>query len=144
MLEFDPAFAALIEGFRRLWALGGDAGAGLRGIRTHAGEVVERTRGPGSLPADVLCARRGGLQGGTVIGATNDNAGGRGPGSFTTEHGWSRERDVRPEDIEATIYSALGIDWTTMRLDDPLGRGYRYVPLSDEDVYSPLDELWAS
>ena len=83
----------------------------------------------------------GGVKGGTVVGSTNDR-GGRGPGSFTTEFGWSREREIRPEDIEATVYSALGIDWTKVRLDDPLGRGFRYVPLSDEDAYSPVDELW--
>jgi hypothetical protein len=29
----------------------------------------------------------------------------------------------QPEDVEATIYSALGIDWTTVKRDDPLGRG---------------------
>ena len=37
-------------------------------------------------------------------------------------------RGVYPEDIEATIYSAVGIDWTTVRHDDPLGRGFEYVP----------------
>ena len=44
------------------------------------------------------------------------------------EPGWSLDRQIRPEDIEATIYSALGIDWTTVRHDDPLGRGFEYVP----------------
>ena len=57
--------------------------------------------------------------------------------------GWSRDRDIRPEDIEATIYSALGIDWTTVRRDDPLGRGFEYVPFSDRDLYGPVHELWA-
>ena len=144
MLEFDPAFAALIE----------DLDASGRLAETLVLACGEFGRTPGKL-SNVRLGRDhyqqmfyvlagGGVQGGTVIGATNGNTGGRGPGSFTTEYGWSRERDVRPEDIEATIYSALGIDWTTTRLDDPLGRGYRYVPLSDEDVYTPLDELWAS
>ena len=79
--------------------------------------------------------------GGTVIGETNDR-GGKGPGAFTTEPGWYRDRDIRPEDIEATIYSALGIDWTTIRYDDPLDRGFYYVPLAKEDAYAPVDELW--
>ena len=83
------------------------------------------------------------MQGGTVIGATNDS-GGRGPGAFTVETGWSRDRDIRPEDVEATIYSALGIDWTTIRQDDPLGRGFYYVPLAEDDAYSPINELWGS
>src|SRR4051794_5307060 len=53
-----------------------------------------------------------------------------------------RDRDVRAEDIEATIYSALGIDWTTLRQDSRFGRGYEYVPSSSEDLYGPLNELW--
>ena len=33
--------------------------------------------------------------------------------------GWPRERYVYPDDTEATIYSAMGIDWTTVRYADP-------------------------
>jgi hypothetical protein len=76
------------------------------------------------------------LKGGRVIGSTDA------VGSVTSDPGWSRARDVRPEDIEATIYSALGIDWTRIRHDDPLGRGFYYVPDSDKDLYGPIDELW--
>ena len=47
-----------------------------------------------------------------------------------------------PEDIEATIYSALGIDWTSVRHDDPLGRGFDYVPQTDPVQYYPVNELW--
>ena len=78
----------------------------------------------------------GGLAGGRVIGATDAT------GSYTTEPGWSRDRDIKAEDIEATIYSALGIDWTTIRYDDPFNRGFEYVPQSRFDVYGPVDELW--
>ena len=47
------------------------------------------------------------------------------------------------EDIEATIYSALGIDYTTIRRDDPFGRGFEYVPQSGvADAYAPIQELW--
>ena len=49
---------------------------------------------------------------------------------------------MRPEDIEATIYSALGINWTTVRNDDPLGRGFEYVPFAEDDIYGPVNELW--
>ena len=59
------------------------------------------------------------------------------------EFGWSRDRVVRPEDIEATIYSALGINWTIVRQDDPLHRGFYYVPNSDTDLYGPINELFA-
>ena len=78
-----------------------------------------------------------GVQGGRAIGATDAT------GSTTIDYGWSRQRAVKPEDIESTIYSAMGINWTTVRHDDPLGRGFYYVPNSDQDVYGPINELWA-
>jgi hypothetical protein len=77
-----------------------------------------------------------GVKGGKVIGATDET------GANTIDFGWSRDRIIKPEDIEATIYSALGINWTTVRYDDPLGRGFYYVPNSDQDVYGPINELW--
>jgi hypothetical protein len=78
-----------------------------------------------------------GVQGGRAIGSTDAQ------GSATADPGWSRDRDVKPEDIEATIYSALGINWTSVRYDDPFGRGFEYVPFSNaEDLYGPIDELW--
>ena len=63
-------------------------------------------------------------------------------GSDTIDYGWSQNRYVYPEDIEATIYSALGIDWTTVRHDDPLGRGFEYVPTTGPFPYMPVHELW--
>lgn len=77
-----------------------------------------------------------GVTGGKVLGSTTET------GAQTVEYGWSREREVKPEDLEATIYSAMGINWTTVRYDDPFGRGFFYVPYSDSDVYGPLNELW--
>ena len=73
---------------------------------------------------------------GKTLGATDPT------GGQTIVPGWSRERDVRIEDIEATIYSALGINWTTIRQDDPLGIGFPYVPFSQDNVYGPINELW--
>jgi hypothetical protein len=77
-----------------------------------------------------------GVKGGRAIGATDPT------GAYTMVPGWSRDRDVYPEDIEATILSAMGIDWTTIRNDDPLGRGFEYVPGSKEDLFGPVNELW--
>lgn len=78
----------------------------------------------------------GRVKGKTVIGSTTAD------GKETAEPGWSQSRDIRFEDIEATIYSALGIDWTTIRRDDPLGRGFEYVPQTGAEQYAPIDELW--
>ena len=47
-----------------------------------------------------------------------------------------------PEDIEATIYSALGIDWTKVIHGAQLGRGFEYVPSTDPYQYYPINELW--
>ena len=78
-----------------------------------------------------------GIQGRRSIGQSDAQ------GAATIDPGWSRNRDVRPEDVEATIYSALGIDWTTVRRDDPTGRGFDYVPFAAErDLYGPINELW--
>jgi hypothetical protein len=83
----------------------------------------------------------GGVHGGKVIGSTLPD------GSDTLDFGWTPpgaqpQRYVRPEDVEATIYSAVGINWTTERCDDPLGRGFQYVPTTDPVQYGPINELW--
>ena len=72
----------------------------------------------------------GGVRGGKVIGATNQS------GADVAEFGWSRDRYVYMEDVEATIYSAMGIDWTTRR------DGFEYTPSAEEDLYGPVNELW--
>ncbi len=65
-------------------------------------------------------------------------------GGAIADPGWARNREIRPEDIEATIYSALGIDWTTIRRDDPFKRGFEYVPFAaSQDLYGPVHELWS-
>jgi hypothetical protein len=78
-----------------------------------------------------------GVRGGRTIGSTDAD------GANTAETGWSRDRDIRPEDVEATIYSAMGINYTRIRYDDPFGRGFYYVPDSDRDLYGPIQELWS-
>ena len=84
----------------------------------------------------------GGVKGGKVIGATSAD------GSTVTDFGWngsgsSGPRYVRPEDMVATALSALGIDWTTTRHDDPFGRGFDYVPFASQGTYGPIHELWS-
>ena len=69
-------------------------------------------------------------------------------GSDVTDYSWngrggSGARYVRPEDVEATIYSALGIDWATVRGDDPYRRDFEYVPFASTGAYGPINELWS-
>jgi uncharacterized protein (DUF1501 family) len=78
----------------------------------------------------------GGVRGGQILGATTSD------GRFIEKTGWSEDRAVAAEDIAATIYSALGINYTTVRRDDPLGRGFEYVPSTTEWRAAPLRELF--
>ncbi|MBI4455858.1 MAG: DUF1501 domain-containing protein [Acidobacteria bacterium] len=78
----------------------------------------------------------GGTAGGQVIGQTDRT------GNRVIDFGWHSNRDIRNEDIFATIYSALGIDYTTVRYDDPIGRGFEYVPMAKDGVYEPVTEVF--
>ncbi len=78
----------------------------------------------------------GGVKGGQVIGATDA------AGAAIMDSGVSGRTELRAEDIACTVYSALGIDWTTERHDDPLGRGFEYVPYAKDGVYAPIDRLF--
>lgn len=78
----------------------------------------------------------GGVRGGRVIGASDAN------GARITDFGWSQQRPIYPEDITATIYSALGIDWTKSIDDTPSKRRFYYVPGAAEGQYVPVEEVW--
>jgi hypothetical protein len=79
----------------------------------------------------------GGVKGGRVLGTTDAT------GANILDNGWSQNRPVNPEDIEATIYSAMGIDWTTICYNDPFHRGFEFVPQSlGPDYYNPINELF--
>jgi uncharacterized protein (DUF1501 family) len=78
----------------------------------------------------------GGTHGGRVFGRTTPD------GRFVEEPGWSEQRPVYAEDVAATIYSALGINYTTIRHDDPLGRGFEYIPSTTGYVGKPITELF--
>lgn len=78
----------------------------------------------------------GGVRGGQVIGATDAT------GETITDSGVPGRTELRAEDIACTVYSALGIDWTTERHDDPLGRGFEYVPNAGAGLYAPIDRLF--
>lgn len=80
----------------------------------------------------------GGVVGGRVIGETDET------GAGVKTPGWSQGRPTQYEDIAATIYSALGINYMTVRNDDPFGRGFEYVPFAAEGVWYPITELFPS
>jgi uncharacterized protein (DUF1501 family) len=78
----------------------------------------------------------GGVRGGKVIGATDAI------GESIIDPGWSQQRAIVMEDVAATIYSALGIDWTKGIEDTPSGRKFEYVPYAFSGRYTAIDEVF--
>jgi uncharacterized protein (DUF1501 family) len=62
-----------------------------------------------------------GVRGGRVIGATDGEA------ANVVEFGWRHKRPIYMEDVTATIYSVLGIDWSKRLRNTPSGRDFVYV-----------------
>jgi uncharacterized protein (DUF1501 family) len=75
--------------------------------------------------------------GGRAIGVTSSD------GAWIDDNGWGRNRPVYPQDLAATVYSALGIDWTTVVADTPSRRPFSYVE-NDPWItpFTELRELW--
>ena len=96
------------------------------------------TAGRDHLQQQFVAFAGAGVSGGRAIGSTTAD------GSTIADPGWSQGRFVKPEDVEATIYSAMGINWTSVRYDDPFGRGFEYVPSSEGYDFEPINELWAA
>ncbi len=86
-------------------------------------------------PQQSVVAAGAGIKGNRAIGATDET------GAFTAEPGWSANRSIKAEDVAATIYSALGIDWTTV-VETASGARYEYVPIVEDNPYQPVAELW--
>ena len=78
----------------------------------------------------------GGVKGNRVIGATDAQ------GAQIIDYGWSGNRPIYPEDLTASIYSALGVDWTKSVYDTPSKRKYEYIPGAAEGRFAPIAELW--
>jgi Protein of unknown function (DUF1501) len=81
----------------------------------------------------------GGVNGGSVLGKA-DEIGGKVIGL-----GWQFCRPVYIEDVAATIYSAIGIDWTNKLKTRLPGRAFHYIePASaTEYVYfEPVREMF--
>ncbi len=74
----------------------------------------------------------GGVRGGQVLGAT-DELGGK-----VVSSGWHEKRSIYTEDIVATMYSSLGIDYSKKITSTPSGRAFEYVEVSSAtDFISP-------
>jgi uncharacterized protein (DUF1501 family) len=74
-----------------------------------------------------------GVVGGRALGVTSPE------GAWIDDNGWGRNRPIYPQDLAATVYSALGIDWTTVVTDTPSRRPFSYV--EDDPYLSPFTEV---
>lgn len=64
----------------------------------------------------------GGVKGGRIIGKTDAE------GAQVIDNGWKHRRmQPKTENVYATVYSALGIDWKKEITNTPSRRAYRYV-----------------
>ena len=82
----------------------------------------------------------GGIQGGQLIGRTDDT------GETALENGWQYGMQPKTENIVASVYSALGIDWTKEISNTPSKRVYRYVDMlgaTERCIDDEIAELFA-
>jgi hypothetical protein len=141
--EFDPAFSSLLEDL-----------AATRSKTDPAKTLLDETlvialgefgRTPGALnnmkgrdhynrcyPALFAGA---GVKGGLVLGRTDQE------GAKCLETGWSHKEQPRTENVVATMYSALGIDWSKEIRNTPSGRTYTYVDPLGPNGYIPTDDI---
>jgi Protein of unknown function (DUF1501) len=76
-----------------------------------------------------------GIVGGRAIGTTDEL------GARVASSGWAKKRSIYPEDVGATIYSALGIDWTKEITNTPSGRAFQYVEFQSGTDFLDVSEI---
>ncbi len=76
-----------------------------------------------------------GVKGGQLLGRTDSG------GAKCLETGWDHKEQPRMENILATMYSALGIDWSKVVRNTPSGRAYPYVDPLGPNGYIPTDDI---
>ena len=147
----DPSYAP------NIYSLGGDLDRGVGNLAKDLKEsgdlgstlivmMGEFGRTPGALNPQggrdhyksvmSVAVMGGGVKGGRALGTTDAQA------ANIVDPGWSGNRPVYIEDITATIYSALGVNWTKAILDTPSGRKFEYVPGSWQGSFKPVEELF--
>ncbi len=141
--EFDPAFSSLLEDL-------GATKSKTNPDKTLLDETLvvctgEFGRTPGALnnmagrdhynkcyPALFAGA---GVKGGRVLGSTDKD------GTKCIETGWKHKVQPRTENVVATMYSALGIDWSKEIRNTPSGRTYAYVDPLGPNGFIPTDDI---
>ncbi len=76
-----------------------------------------------------------GVIGGRALGATDDE------GGRVVKPGWAKKRSMYPEDVAATMYSALGIDWSKEITHTPSGRVFEYIEFQSGTNFLDVSEI---
>ncbi len=141
--EFDPALSSLMEDLSTIKSKTDPSKTLLD--ETLVVVMSEFGRTPGALnnmagrdhynhcyPALFAGA---GVKGGRILGHTDSE------GAKALEIGWNHKEQPRMENVLATMYSALGIDWSKEIRNTPSGRNYAYVDPLGPNGYIPTDEI---
>jgi hypothetical protein len=119
--ELDSALDALLMDLTRMKLLEktlivcmGEFGRTVGGITVNKGRDHHRF-------ASTSLFAGGGVRGGQIIGATDPS------GAKVIDPGWAKKRSIYTEDVAATMYSALGIDWSKKITNTPSGRAFEYL-----------------
>jgi hypothetical protein len=141
--EFDPAFASLLEDLSTTKSKTDPSKTLLD--ETLVVALGEFGRTPGALnnmagrdhynkcyPALFAGA---GVKAGRILGRTDSG------GAHCLETPWNHKEQPRTENVVATMYSALGIDWTKEIRNTTSGRVYTYVDPLGPNGYIPTDEI---
>ncbi|MBI3693661.1 MAG: DUF1501 domain-containing protein [Acidobacteria bacterium] len=141
--EFDPAFSSLLEDLSTIRSKTDPSKTLLD--ETLVVGLGEFGRTPGALnnmagrdhynkcyPALFAGA---GVKPDRVLGRTDSQ------GAKCLETGWNHKEQPRTENVVATMYSALGIDWSKEIRNTPSGRAYVYVDPLGPNSYIPTDEI---
>lgn len=145
--QFDTGLGALLTDLSTLPGVQGGGTLLDETLIVAMGEFGRTVRGPAGVGLNNQAGRDhyfqhftmfagGGTVGGRVVGETTPS------GDGVMSPGWSQNRPVANEDIAATIYSAMGIDYTKTLWNDPFQRGFEYVPFAAQGAWYPVLELF--
>ncbi len=119
--DLDAAYAALLLDLRRLKLLDSTLVVCMGEFGRTPGELTPLAGREHYADTMFSIFAGAGVKGGRVLGATDAE------GAHITDFGWSANRPVYIEDVCATVYSALGIDWSKRITNTPSGRDFLYV-----------------